>query len=146
FAAAAGGGDDRSLPVPLARRDRYAGGGFLGDDEPAGGGGEGTVGGGLQLRCGSALALRGDPARRLVAAPLLAHQAAGGRGGASLVRRARDGGDRLQPDAVGTAHREVDRGAGEDAGGRRLAAQLGRVPLTQGGKEHGAAGCADPHR
>src|SRR3990172_2028366 len=113
-ASPARGRTDRPLPLPLARRDWHAGRRLVGRDGPARGGGEGALGWRVEFRRAAPGALREDPSRGIAPASLLDDQPPGLGGGDPLVRRARDGRDHLQPDAVGSPDGEVDRRSGED--------------------------------
>ena len=102
---------DRPLPVPLARPGGDTGRGLVGRDAAPRGRGQGPLAGRLELRRGAARAVRGGPARHVVAAALLDDPPRrGGRRG-SLVRRPRHRRHRLQPDAVGPADRLLHRRA-----------------------------------
>ena len=113
---------DRPVPVALARRDRHPGGGVLGGLRST-----------LKARarsgrsaCPTTTSTTCDAAEAIghvdsLQPPfsLINRDAAERR---SVVRRARHRRDRLQPDAVGPAHRRVHRRAGGRAGAGRLAA------------------------
>ena len=118
-AAAARDRGDRPLPVPLARPVGHAARGFLGRDDAAAGRGQGPLHRRLELRRGAARGLR-EAAPRAVAAAALLDDPPRRRGERDpLVPGARHRRHRLQPDAVGPAHRRLQRRArGRDAAGR----------------------------
>src|SRR6185503_11485997 len=88
--------------------------------------GQDARGGPLEPQSRAAGARRGARTRRHAAAAVLADPARRERRRVAVVREPRDRRDRLQPDAVGTAHRIV-------LGRTRRRADVGRLALTLAG-------------
>ena len=110
---------DRPLPVPLARPVGHAARGLLGRDDAAPGRRQGPLHRRLELRRGAARGLRDAAPRAVAAAALLDDPPRRRRERDPLVPGARHRCHRLQPDAVGPAHRRLQRRArGRDAAGR----------------------------
>src|SRR5687767_4923549 len=98
---------DRSLPVSPARRDRRPGRVLVENDGGARQGRESSRHRSVELRRFASPEMRGDPARRFSAAAILSDQTGSCRIGNSMVARAWDGRDLLQPHAGRDTHRHV---------------------------------------
>ena len=105
---------------------------------------KGEGGGRLKLRRASSRSLRSGPACGLTSTALFTHQPGNGGGSDSLVRRAWDRRDLLQPHAIRAPHGQLQRGAGCEIRPRRLAPPLPGVSGARTGPESGTSRRSSP--